>query len=109
MLTLEIVITIVLFLHVLLQLVLFLANRTAHEEKGKLPEELPLVSILVPARNEEANIERCLSSILSMDYPKDKYEVLIGDDASSDNTATVVEKFIGGDYILTLIKNKENL
>ena len=55
-------------------------------------EELPTVSILVPARNEAEHIANCLNSLLSIDYPEDKFEVLIGNDQSTDNTAEVVIK-----------------
>ena len=53
----------------------------------------PFVSILVAARNEEASIERCLESLLALDYPSDRLEILVGDDASTDRTAALVEAF----------------
>ena len=40
---------------------------------------LPFVSVLVPVRNEERYIERCLYSIASQDYPRDRIEVLVLD------------------------------
>jgi cellulose synthase/poly-beta-1,6-N-acetylglucosamine synthase-like glycosyltransferase len=54
----------------------------------------PHVSILVAARNEAANIERCLESLAQLNYPADKLEILIGDDASTDGTAAIVQRFI---------------
>src|SRR5581483_8278732 len=48
----------------------------------------PLVSVIVPARNEERNIQRCVTSLLEQDYPA--YEVIVVDDASSDDTATIL-------------------
>ncbi|AYA37922.1 glycosyltransferase [Hymenobacter oligotrophus] len=54
----------------------------------------PKVSILVPARNEAANIERCLRALAALTYPADKLEILIGDDHSTDDTAAVVARFI---------------
>ncbi len=54
----------------------------------------PKVSILIAARNEEHTILRCLRAIENLNYPKDKIEVLIGDDASTDATRAVVESFI---------------
>jgi len=56
----------------------------------------PRVSILVAARNEEANIGRCLQSLARLNYPADKLEILIGDDASTDATAAVVRRFVEG-------------
>ncbi|MDX5480868.1 MAG: glycosyltransferase, partial [Hymenobacteraceae bacterium] len=54
----------------------------------------PRISILVAARNEEFTILRCLKAIERLNYPKDKIEVLIGDDDSADATRAVVEDFI---------------
>ncbi len=56
--------------------------------------EQPRISILIAARNEEHTILRCFKAIESLNYPKDKIEVLIGDDASTDNTRAVVDAYI---------------
>ncbi len=56
-------------------------------------DALPLISILVAARNEEANIAACLDALISQDYPKDKFEIWIGDDQSEDNTAAIVMEY----------------
>ena len=50
----------------------------------------PLVSIIIPARNEENNIERSLSSILSQNYPN--FELIVVDDNSTDNTLRVIQE-----------------
>lgn len=54
-----------------------------------LPQE-PLVSVLIPARNEEENIKSCLESFLTQTYKN--YEILVLDDNSTDNTYKIVEK-----------------
>ncbi len=56
--------------------------------------EEPLVSILIAARNEEHNIETCLNSLLQLNYPIDKIQILVGDDNSSDRTFEVAEKVL---------------
>ena len=60
----------------------------SHARDGRLqpiePEEWPLVSVLVPAYNEESTIEAALESLLHLDYPN--YEVVFVDDGSSDRT-----------------------
>ncbi|MCJ7630302.1 MAG: glycosyltransferase [Longimicrobiales bacterium] len=56
--------------------------------------EAPFVSIIVPARNEEANIGECVSSLAALDYPA--FEVLVVDDESSDRTAEIVEGLSNG-------------
>ncbi|MDX1940130.1 MAG: glycosyltransferase [Saprospiraceae bacterium] len=48
------------------------------------------ISIIIPVRNEEANIQACLRSILQQSYPKDLYEIIIIDDHSTDRTAALV-------------------
>ena len=54
----------------------------------KQNEALPLVSIIVPARDEERNIRRCVTSLLDQDY--DNSEVIVIDDGSTDGTASIL-------------------
>lgn len=54
------------------------------------PDNLPMVSILVPARNEEQNIGRCIRSLLAQDYPS--FEVLVLDDQSTDGTLAILNQ-----------------
>ncbi|TRX62131.1 glycosyltransferase [Fulvivirga sp. M361] len=54
--------------------------------------EYPSVSVLVAARNEEKNIERCVRSLIELDYPSDQLEILIGDDQSTDMTWEILRK-----------------
>jgi cellulose synthase/poly-beta-1,6-N-acetylglucosamine synthase-like glycosyltransferase len=49
----------------------------------------PFVSFVIPARNEEENIEKCMLAILNLDYAKDRYEVIVADGGSEDRTAEV--------------------
>jgi cellulose synthase/poly-beta-1,6-N-acetylglucosamine synthase-like glycosyltransferase len=51
-------------------------------------------SILIAARNEEDTILRCLQAIERLNYPPDRYEVLIGNDQSEDKTGLIIENFI---------------
>ena len=52
--------------------------------------ELPTVSVVVPARDEEASIGACLDSLLAQDYPAHKLQILAVDDDSSDATPDLV-------------------
>ena len=54
---------------------------------------LPFVSIIIPCRNEEKFIGKCLDSILAQDYPKDRLEVLVVDGMSEDGTREIVERY----------------
>lgn len=49
-------------------------------------------SIVIPARDEEANIGNCLASILANHYPNHLYEIIVINDHSTDQTAAIVEK-----------------
>jgi cellulose synthase/poly-beta-1,6-N-acetylglucosamine synthase-like glycosyltransferase len=51
------------------------------------------ISVIIPARNEEDNIGVCLDSICSQSYPKELFEVLVVDDYSTDNTATIIKSY----------------
>ena len=54
------------------------------------PSGNPSVSIIVPARNEEKDIEQCLTSLLELDY--DNYEVIAVNDRSTDRTGEIMEE-----------------
>jgi cellulose synthase/poly-beta-1,6-N-acetylglucosamine synthase-like glycosyltransferase len=53
----------------------------------------PMVSILIAARNEEKNLPDCLSSIEKIEYPRDKIQVLIINDRSSDRTSEIAQTY----------------
>jgi len=55
--------------------------------------KLPFVSVIVPVRNEEKFIGKCLESIINQDYPKENLEVLVVDGVSTDKTREIIEKF----------------
>ena len=61
----------------------------------------PLVSILVPARNEESGIRTCISSLINQDY--DNLEILVLDDNSSDMTVEIIQSLAGSNKRLKLI------
>ncbi|PIN94647.1 hypothetical protein COU53_02695 [Candidatus Pacearchaeota archaeon CG10_big_fil_rev_8_21_14_0_10_30_48] len=72
----------------------FFSNR----RKDKLlyeDSELPFVSIMIPAFNEGKSIARTFDSILKVDYPKNKFEIVFVDDGSSDNTLEIARKYAG--------------
>lgn len=55
-------------------------------------EEYPMVSILVPAHNEEKVIEKTVRALLSLNYPKSCMEVIVINDNSSDNTKLLLDR-----------------
>ena len=54
--------------------------------KGKPVNQFPFVSVIIPARNEEESIEKCIRSVCRQQYPTDRYEVICLDDHSTDAT-----------------------
>jgi glycosyltransferase involved in cell wall biosynthesis len=53
----------------------------------------PFVNIIVPVYNGAAYIENCIGSLLRQSYPSEKYEVIIVDNNSTDNTAAVIKNY----------------
>ena len=53
----------------------------------------PNVSVIIPTYNEERNIKACLDSLFASDYPKDKIEVIIVDDGSTDKTIDIIKGY----------------
>jgi poly-beta-1,6-N-acetyl-D-glucosamine synthase len=53
------------------------------------------ITVLIPARNEEANIVECLRSLARQSYPRSRFEVIVLDDHSTDGTVAAVQAFAG--------------
>jgi chlorobactene glucosyltransferase len=70
-------------------------SRSLDDESDIPLDDPPLVSVIVPARNEAHNIARCVRSILSATYPN--LELIVVDDSSTDGTADVARGAIAGD------------
>lgn len=51
------------------------------------------VSVVVAARNEESNIGNCIEALINQSYPSNKYEIIIVNDRSTDQTAAIVERY----------------
>lgn len=64
--------------------------RKRHDLTKQHSNNLPLVSVIVPARNEQGNIQRCLLSLLAQNYPS--FEVIVVNDSSTDYTLEIVRK-----------------
>ncbi len=89
-LTHDLIIHLIIFQAVVLLIILsniFIIHRS---RRHRQPSVFPLVSILVPARNEDSNIAGCIQSLLAQDYPS--FELLVLDDQSEDSTRAILEK-----------------
>lgn len=67
---------------------------------------VPTISVLVPVHNQEKYIGRCLRSLLSQNYPREAFEIIVVDDGSHDRTAYALELFRDE---ITLVRNDTNL
>ncbi|RJQ17259.1 glycosyltransferase family 2 protein [Candidatus Woesearchaeota archaeon] len=70
------------------------ASLKKDKEQKPLLKTHPLVSVVIPAFNEEKSIRMTLESALALDYPKDKVEILVINDCSTDRTAEIVKAVI---------------
>lgn len=61
--------------------------------KSKYVSDLPTVSVLIAAKNEEKNLPDCLTSIENLEYPKEKLEILVINDRSNDGTEVIANDF----------------
>ena len=88
----------------MLNLILNLRSLKVPRWDSKMPEPAPLISILIPARDEEANITACLESLQKQDYPN--FEILVLDDNSSDNTTSIVRRIAAKDDRIQLFSGQ---
>lgn len=76
------------------------------EHVGKNISNFPSVTIIVPCFNEEHTVVKTVHSLLELDYPRDRFSLIIVDDGSTDNTQAVLQQFKDNPQIK--IYSKEN-
>jgi chlorobactene glucosyltransferase len=69
------------------------------------PADAPLISVIVPARNEERNIRRCVEALLAQTYPN--FELIVLDDRSTDSTPGILAELAHGDIRLHILHGDE--
>jgi cellulose synthase/poly-beta-1,6-N-acetylglucosamine synthase-like glycosyltransferase len=83
-------------------------RKTLFESKPDMkPGNMPEVSIVIPAYNEENTIKDTILSLKTIDYPKKKLEIIIINDGSKDRTAERIE-YLNEEFSFTFINNKVN-
>ena len=60
--------------------------------KRKFEPQQPSLSVIIPAYNEERTIDKCIDSVLENNYPKEKMEVIVVDDGSTDKTKELAKR-----------------
>lgn len=65
----------------------------------------PLVSVILPIRNEEKAIQRTLNSVIAQDYPRDRLEILVADGMSDDATRSLVSDYAARDQRIRIVDN----
>src|SRR3989338_2454622 len=75
-------------------IILRLIEGTEKDLEEKTIKKYPFVTITIPAYNEEDTLRATVESALNLDYPKNKYEIIIMNDGSTDNTEEIARKII---------------
>lgn len=79
------------------------------EDSIRTPAEFPLITVIIPACNEEGTIAKALDSLVEADYPKK--EIIVVDDGSIDGTCTVAgsySKKFGKEVLFSVVRKPEN-
>jgi len=78
------------------------------EDVKKNTSYYPFVSLIVPARNEEKGLWKTVHSLISLDYPKEKLEIIIVNHGSTDKTADIAKQLIAhySSYKILLVHKK---
>lgn len=71
-------------------------------------KRMPLVSIIVPVKDEEKVVARLLGALLNLDYPSDKKEIIVVNDASSDKTEEICNKYASSNAGIAVFSRPES-
>lgn len=101
-----IITSIIIFISIYFSVYFLIVWKSCKKDDPK-PKKFPKITVLIPACNEEKNIESTINSCLNQDYPKDKLKILVVNDGSTDRTREICEKIFVKKGLIKLI-NKRN-
>ncbi len=97
-------ILILLGIYFLEHLVLYFGLLVNLRRPGEAGGSLPFVSVIVAAKDEENNIAACIESLLELDYPDDKLEIVLVNDRSTDRTKEIMLRYTEANGVLTYLE-----
>ena len=84
-----------------------LLSKPAREARARKPvAETPSIAVIVPCWNESSTVGETCESLLALDYPKDKLEIILVDDGSTDSTLATMKRFESNPQVRII--HKEN-
>ena len=91
------------YTYIVYPVLIWLASRLFGRESSPpetTPAELPAVSLLIAAYNEEDVLEERLQNAMALDYPRDRLEIVVGSDGSEDGTNAIVRRYASQGVVL---------
>lgn len=89
------------WIYLLLFMIKSLVQSPRLERIKNIRNNFPRVSIIVPARNEEKHIRKCVDSLLKQDYPD--FEIILVNDESSDKTLEIMKEYIKSNFSIKVL------
>jgi len=86
---------------------LFASNKRLNYQHYTLDDDLPRVSVVMAAHNEESVIESKIMSVLATDYPLDRIEIIVGSDCSTDSTLAILKNLASKFPQVTIVEFEE--
>lgn len=86
----EIAAIVIILTYFILHLIFYWGLKRSVSLKKNIADRFPFVSVIVAARNEEDKIKECIDSLKRINYPKDKYEIILVNDNSTDSTISIM-------------------
>jgi len=74
-----------------------------------MKEKKGFISIIIPCRNEEKFIGRCLDSIAAQQFPKEEFEILVVDGESTDQTKQIINCYCQRYHFIHILENKKRI